>query len=119
MTSAATPVSRLLELDGITHEAGLSFVCELPSNVSGDTPETPAVSGAEVFEDGREQPRTLSLFPADRCEAVIADESIVRVRLSELELCRPRQCGACWLVVKLWRELELDRFLERGACSQS
>src|SRR3970282_786645 len=64
----------------------------------------------EVFEDGRGQPSTLSLFPADRCEAMIADDSIVRVRLSELELCRPRQWGACWLVVKLWRELELDRF---------
>jgi hypothetical protein len=68
----------------------------------------------EVFEDGREQPSTLSLFPADRCEAVIPDESIVRVRLSELELCRPRQWGACWLVVKLWRELELDRFWSEG-----
>lgn len=64
----------------------------------------------EVFEDGKEQPSTLALFPADRCEAVIADESVVRVRLSELELRRPRQWGACWLVVKLWRELELDRF---------
>src|SRR5262250_648835 len=64
----------------------------------------------EVFEDGREQPSTLSLFPADCFEAVIADASIVRVRLSELELCRPRQWGACWLVIKLWRELELDRF---------
>jgi transposase len=62
----------------------------------------------EVFEDGA--PSTLSLFPADRCEAVIPDESVVRVRLSELRLCRPRQWGACWLVVKLWRELELDRF---------
>ncbi len=64
----------------------------------------------EVFEDGAERPSTLSLFPADRCEAVIPDESVVRVRLSELRLCRPRQWGACWLVVKLWRELELDRF---------
>ncbi len=64
----------------------------------------------EVFEDGQERPSTLALFPADRCEAVIADESVVRVQLSELELCRPRQWGACWLVVKLWQELELDRF---------
>ncbi len=68
----------------------------------------------EVFEDGREQPSTLSLFPADFCAAVIPDDSIVRVRLSELELCRPRQWGACWLVAKLWRELELDRFWSEG-----
>ncbi|MDP2651854.1 MAG: IS1634 family transposase [bacterium] len=64
----------------------------------------------EVFEDGQARPSTLALFPSDRCEVVIADESVVRVRLSELELRRPRQWGACWLVVKLWRELELDRF---------
>jgi hypothetical protein len=64
----------------------------------------------EVFEEGQVQPSTLALFPEDRCEAVIADELVVRVRLSELELQRPRQWGACWLVVKLWQELELDRF---------
>lgn len=41
---------------------------------------------------------------------MISDESVVRVRLSELRLCGARQWGACWLVLKLWRELELDRF---------
>ena len=51
----------------------------------------------EVFEDGREQPSTLSLFPADRCEAVIADESIVRVRLSELRAVPATPVG-CLLV---------------------
>src|SRR5262249_62258696 len=51
----------------------------------------------EVFEEGREQPSTLSLFPADCFEAGIADASIVRGRLSEVGLCRPRQWGACWV----------------------
>jgi transposase len=64
----------------------------------------------EVFEDGQVRPSTLALFPEDRGEALIPDESVVRVRLSELRLCGARQWGACWLVVKLWRELELDRF---------
>jgi hypothetical protein len=64
----------------------------------------------EVFQDGQVRPTRMALFPEDRCEALIPDESIVRVRLSELRLCRPRQWGACWLVIKLWRELELDRF---------
>jgi transposase len=64
----------------------------------------------EVFEEGKDKPSTLALFPEDRCEAEISDESMVRVRLSELRLCRPRQWGACWFAVKLWRELELDRF---------
>ena len=66
----------------------------------------------EVLEEGKEKPSTLALFPEDRCAAEIVDESMVRVRLSELRLCRPRQWGACWLVVRLWRELELDRFWE-------
>ena len=64
----------------------------------------------EVFEEGKDQPSTLALFPDDQSGAQVSDESAVRVRLSELRLCRPRQWGACWLVVKLWRELELDRF---------
>jgi transposase len=64
----------------------------------------------EVFDEGKDKPRTLALFAEDRCAAEFSDESMVRVRLSELRLCRPRQWGACWLVVKLWRELELDRF---------
>lgn len=64
----------------------------------------------EVFEDGKEEPSSLSLFPDDHSGAELSDESTVRVRLSELRLCRPRQWGACWLVVKLWQELELDRF---------
>src|SRR5205823_9307447 len=60
----------------------------------------------EVFEDGQVRPSTMALFPEDRCEALIPDESMVRVRLSELRMCGARQWGACWLVLKLWRELE-------------
>ena len=64
----------------------------------------------EVFQDGQVHPTPMALFPEDRCEALVGDESIVRVRLSQLRLVRPRQWGACWLVLQLWKELELDRF---------
>lgn len=64
----------------------------------------------EVFEDGADRPRTLALFPEDRCEGVLADASVVRLKLSQMQLSRPRQWGACWLAVKLWEELQLDRF---------
>src|SRR5271167_298215 len=64
----------------------------------------------EVLEDGAARPRTPSLFPEDRCEGLLPDASIVRLKLSELRLSRPRQWGACWLALMLWRELELDRF---------
>jgi hypothetical protein len=46
----------------------------------------------------------------DRCEGLLADASIVRVKLSELRLRRPRQWGACWLALLLWREPQLDLF---------
>ena len=64
----------------------------------------------EVLEDGTDRPRTLALFPEDRCEGVLPDASVVRLRLSQVRLGRPRQWGACWLAVKLWEELRLDRF---------
>src|SRR5271163_2624112 len=64
----------------------------------------------EVFDTDADTPRTLALFPEDRCDVVAGDASVVRIRLSEMRLCRPRQWGACWLAGQLWRELELDRF---------
>jgi len=67
----------------------------------------------EVFDEGAAEARTLSLFPEDRCEGLLPDASIVRLRLSQTQLCRPRQWGACWLVLTLWRELQLDRFWAR------
>src|SRR4051795_10326407 len=75
-----------------------------------DTQELAWRRSIEVLEDGATQPRTLSLFPEDRCAGVLADASIVHVKLSQLQLRRPRQWGACWLALMLWRELQLDQF---------
>jgi transposase len=63
-----------------------------------------------VFEDGAATPRALSLFPDDRPAAQAGDASVVQVKMAELRLCRPRQWGACWLTLRLWEELQLDRF---------
>jgi hypothetical protein len=63
-----------------------------------------------VLEDGDDRPKTLARFPADHCEGVLPDASIVRLKLSALRLSRPRQWGACWLALHLWEELRLDRF---------
>jgi transposase len=75
-----------------------------------DTQELAWRRSIEVFDEGAAQPRTLSLFPEDRCEGLLADASIVRLKLSQVRLCRPRQWGACWLTLTLWRQLQLDRF---------
>ena len=64
----------------------------------------------EVFDDATHEARTLALFPEDRCAGVVPDESIVRLRLAQLRLERPRQWGACWLTLRLWQQLGLDEF---------
>jgi transposase len=63
----------------------------------------------DVFEPGQPQPRTVALFPEDRAVAV-PEHDIVRVKLGELQLRRPRQWGACWLASHLYHELGLDKF---------
>jgi transposase len=40
----------------------------------------------------------------------VVDESVVRLCLSQLRLCRPRVWGSCWLALQLWETLGLDRF---------
>lgn len=63
----------------------------------------------EIFEEGQTRPRTIALYSEERI-GPIQDEEIVRIRVKELSLHRPRQWGACWLAVALWEQLELDRF---------
>jgi len=81
-----------------------------------DTQELAWRRSIEVMEAGAARPRTLSLFPDDRCEGLLPDAipgrdpGIVRLKLSQVRLRRPRQWGACWLALALWRELGLDRF---------
>ena len=63
----------------------------------------------EVFDEVRSESRQLSLFPDDR---LVPDDALdaVQVRLSEMQLRRPRAFGDCWLGCRLWRELQLDGF---------
>jgi hypothetical protein len=62
-----------------------------------------------VFEDGQPRPATIALIRAERV-APVADDQIVRIRLGDLQLRRPRQWGGCWLAGELDEQLGLDRF---------
>lgn len=64
----------------------------------------------EVFDEDADRTRSLSLFPDERTHAAVVDESVVRLRLSQLRLCRPRTWGDGWLALQLWAQLGLDRF---------
>ena len=60
----------------------------------------------EVCDEGAKH--QVALFPEDALP--IGDATVVGVRLSELQLKRPRQWGACWLACVLWQQLDLDTF---------
>ena len=63
----------------------------------------------EVFDDEQDQAKQIALFPEDRPAPDLACE-VVQVRLSNLQLHRPRQWGACWLACQLWDQLALDGY---------
>src|SRR5689334_14394540 len=65
----------------------------------------------QVFDETQQQYTTLSLFPEDR-EIPAAASGSIQVKLSEMELRRPRAFGNCWLGCELWRQLRLEEFWE-------
>jgi len=76
-----------------------------------DAQERAWARAIEVFPDEAGPPQTMALFPEERLDATgHAGIPILRLRLKELSLHRPRQWGACWLALSLWRELGLDQF---------
>jgi transposase len=63
----------------------------------------------EVFDEDQQDFRSLSLFPEDR-DMSGGDIDALQVKLSEMQLERPRAFGGCWLGCELWRQLKLDEF---------
>jgi transposase len=62
-----------------------------------------------VFDEDKQTYTNLSLFPEDRPLPEDAIDSI-QVRLSGLELKRPRPFGNCWLASEVWQQLGLTEF---------
>jgi transposase len=76
-----------------------------------DAQERAWARAVEVFPDETGPPQTMALFPQERLTAPgDQDIPIVRLRLKESSVQRPRQWGACWLALFLWHELQLDQF---------
>jgi transposase len=63
----------------------------------------------EVLEEGTNTPSKMALFPEDRTAPELNCE-VVKVRLSDLTVSRPRQWGACWLALEVWNWVGLDVF---------
>ena len=66
----------------------------------------------DVFLEDEQCYTTMSLFPDDRELPADALDS-VQVKLSGLELRRPRVYGNCWLACELWHQLGLDEFWQQ------
>jgi transposase len=66
----------------------------------------------QVFDEEEQRYTTMSLFPDDREVPADALDS-VQVKLSGLELRRPRTYGSCWLGCELWHQLGLDEFWQK------
>jgi len=62
-----------------------------------------------VFDEQQRDYSELSLFPDDREIPADAVDGL-QVKLSGLELRRPRVFGSCWLACELWCQLGLDEF---------
>ena len=62
-----------------------------------------------VFDEEHQYSTNLSLFPDDREIPADAVDSL-QVKMSGLELRRPRLFGSCWLGCELWCQLGLDEF---------
>ena len=63
----------------------------------------------EVFDQDTGKTQQKLLFADD---ATIAERDIdsIKVKLSQMQLCRPRSFGDCWLSCHLWQKLGLDEF---------
>lgn len=67
----------------------------------------------ELFGQDDDAPQQVALFPEEHAPVQYDGDDglpIVRVRLSQMSLRKPRQWGACWLGCELWRQLGLDAF---------
>jgi hypothetical protein len=63
----------------------------------------------EVLDDAGER-QSLALFADGSTATDLDDVEVVRLQLSRLRLCNPRQWGAVWLTWQLWEQLGLEAF---------
>ena len=66
----------------------------------------------QVFDEQEQRATTISLFPEEREIPADAVDSLA-VKLSGLELRRPRTFGNCWLACGQWHQLGLDEFWQQ------
>jgi hypothetical protein len=66
----------------------------------------------EVFDEDTGTYEQKLLF-ADHAVIPESEVDSIKVKLSQMQLCRPRSFGNCWLACQLWRQLGLDEFWQK------
>src|SRR3990172_3491708 len=66
----------------------------------------------EVFDEDTGRHEQKMLF-ADHTVISGSDIDSIKVKLSQMQLFRPRSFGNCWLACRLWQELGLDEFWQK------
>jgi hypothetical protein len=88
-------------INGKVMQRQVLYLCEI-----NDSQKLAWRKSIEVFDEGTR--RQVALFADDALPA--DDARAIGVRLSEMQLKRPRQWGACWLSCVLWQQLGMDEF---------
>ena len=63
----------------------------------------------KVFDQDTGKQEQKLLF-TDQATIAGCDIDSIKVKLSQMQLCRPRSFGDCWLACQLWQRLGLDKF---------
>ena len=93
--------------DGRIAQRHVLYLGELNGRQEGSWRKT-----VEIFGQDGDAPQQVALFPEEHApRGLTADElPVVRLRLAQMFLRRPRQWGACWLGCELWGQLGLGAF---------
>ena len=89
---------------GKTIQRTVLYLGEITSSQEGAWRKT-----LNVFDQDTGKTQQRLLF-ADNTTIAKYDIDSIKVKLSQMRLCRPRSFGDCWLACELWQKLGLDEF---------
>jgi hypothetical protein len=93
--------------DGSTVQRTVLYLGEITSSQENAWQKT-----LKVFDANSGKHEQKLLF-ADHAAICQTDVDTIKVKLSQMQLCRPRSFGNCWLACLLWQELGLDEFWQK------
>lgn len=91
-------------VNGATVQRTVLYLGEITSSQENTWRKT-----LDVFDEDSGKHQQKLLF-ADHAVVPESEVDSIKVKLSQLQLCRPRMFGNCWLACELWQKLGLNEF---------